>query len=142
MAPVLPDALMARLAELGLAATTTTHEAVFTVAASESLYARIPGVHCKNLFLKDAKGKIWLVSCPHDRVVDLKTLPRRIGSGRLSFGRAELLEQFLGVIPGSVTPFGVINDTANAVTVVLDAWMVAQPQVNFHPDSLPIAWPS
>ncbi|GEO81165.1 prolyl-tRNA synthetase associated domain-containing protein [Pararhodospirillum oryzae] len=131
--PVSMDALLARLVEWGIQATTTTHEAVFTVAAAAHTHDAIPGVHCKNLFLKDSRGQLWLVVCPHDRPVDLKTLPARIGSGRLSFGKPALLDEVLGVIPGAVTPFALINDTEHRVKVVLDAWMVAQEKVNYHP---------
>ena len=76
--------------------------------------AHIPGCHIKNLFLKDKREQLWLVVCPEDRPVDLKTLPALIGSARLSFARPEILREVLGVEPGSVTPFGLINDTASA----------------------------
>ncbi|MCM0019588.1 MAG: prolyl-tRNA synthetase associated domain-containing protein, partial [Tagaea sp.] len=95
--------------------------------------ALLPGVNVKNLFLKDAKDRLWLVSAPWERAIDLKTLPALIGSKRLSFGSAPLLMDVLGVIPGAVTPFAPINDDARRVTVVLDAWMMTQPSLNCHP---------
>lgn len=95
--------------------------------------ASLPGVNVKNLFLKDAKDRLWLVSAPWERAIDLKTLPQRIGSKRLSFGSPALLMDVLGVIPGSVTPFAPINDAAKRVTVVLDAWMMRQETLNCHP---------
>ncbi len=125
--------LLARLDRLGIQHTTTPHAAAFTVAEGNAVWAGIAGVHCKNLFLKDAKGKLWLVVAPGERKIDLKRLPAAIGSARLSFGSAALLEEVLGVTPGSVTPFALINDTARRVTVVLDRWMMEQPLLNYHP---------
>lgn len=131
--PATPEMLLALFDALGIVATTTGHAAVFTVEQGEAAWNGISGVHCKNLFLKDAKGRLWLVLAPHDRMIDLKKLPERIGSARLSFGSAPLLREVLGVEPGSVTPFALINDREKRVTVVLDSWLMAQPLVNFHP---------
>lgn len=131
--PATPDDLFRRLDALGIAHATHRHAAAFTVEQGNAVWGDIPGVHCKNLFLKDAKGKLWLVVAPADRPIDLKKLPERIGSARLSFGNAELLRAVLGVDPGSVTPFGLINDVEHRVTVVLDRWMTEQPLVNYHP---------
>jgi len=125
--------LFARLEALGIATTTHHHTPAFTVEQGNAVWAGIPGIHCKNLFLKDAKAKLWLVVAPAERRVDLKRLPDRIGSARLSFGSAALLGEVLGVEPGSVTPFALINDPAGRVTVVLDSWMMEQPLLNFHP---------
>ncbi len=97
------------------------------------MWGDIPGVHCKNLFLKDAKGKMWLVVAPASKRIDLKKLPDVIGSARLSFGSAARLVSALGVTPGSVTPFALVNDRERKVTVVLDSWMMAQPLLNYHP---------
>ena len=93
----------------------------------------IAGGHCKNLFLKDEKGDIWLLVCLEDARVDLKTMPARIGSRRLSFGKPDLMGEVLGVEPGSVTPFGLINDRERRVNVVLDQAMMAHELLNFHP---------
>lgn len=131
--PATRAVLAARLSELGIAATTHEHPPVFTVEEARAHCAAIPGVHCKNLFLKDAGDALWLVVVPDHRELDLKQLHTRIGAKRLSFGRAELLREVLGVEPGSVTPLALINDTALRVTVVLDAWMMRQPLVNYHP---------
>ena len=125
--------LLARLAKLGIAATTHRHAPAFTVEQGNQVWAGIPGIHCKNLFLKDAKGRLWLVCAPADCRIDLKTLPALIGSARLSFGSADRLRDALGVEPGSVTPFALVNDTGRRVGVVLDAWMMAQDLINFHP---------
>lgn len=131
--PWTPEALLAHLAALGLDVTTTRHAAAFTVEQGNAVWGGIKGVHCKNLFLKDAKGRMWLVVAPAERRIDLKKLPEAMGSARLSFGSAERLERTLGIRPGSVTPFALVNDPARSVTVVLDAWMMDQPLLNFHP---------
>ncbi len=128
-----PDQLFQRLAELNINASTTEHEAVFTVEQARALRGEIPGGHCKNLFLKDKKGALWLVVCLEDAVIDLKALPALIGAARISFGKAELLGEVLGVEPGSVTPFALINDTAHRVNVVLDAKMMQHDMVSYHP---------
>jgi Ala-tRNA(Pro) deacylase len=131
--PATPEDLFANLARLGVETATHHHAPAFTVQEGHAVWGAIPGVHCKNLFLKDAKAKLWLVVAPTDRRIDLKTLPARIGAARLSFGSAELLREVLGVEPGSVTPFAVINDTSHRVSVILDAWMMAQHLLNYHP---------
>ncbi|MEW5729371.1 MAG: prolyl-tRNA synthetase associated domain-containing protein [Pseudomonadota bacterium] len=131
--PATPDTLFARLDALGIATTTHRHAPAFTVEQGNAVWGSIPGVHCKNLFLKDAKQRLWLVVAPADRRLDLKTLPARIGSARLSFGSAELLREVLGIEPGSVTPFALVNDPGHRVTAVVDEWMMRQPLVNFHP---------
>lgn len=127
------DQLLQHLASLGIKTTTTQHEAVFTVEQARALRGEIPGGHCKNLFLKDKKGVLWLVVCLEDALIDLKGLPARIGSARISFGNAELLREVLGVEPGSVTPFALINDKAHKVKVVLDEKMMACDVVSYHP---------
>ncbi|CAA7625637.1 putative YbaK/aminoacyl-tRNA synthetase-associated domain [Candidatus Terasakiella magnetica] len=127
------DDLFSLFLDLGINAKTHGHSPAHTVEEGNKVWGAIPGVHCKNLFLKDAKAKLWLVVAPADKRIDLKRLPERIGSARLSFGSAELLGQVLGIEPGSVTPFALINDAEGRVTPVLDAWMMEQPLVNYHP---------
>lgn len=131
--PLSPDDLIARLDALGIETTTVRHPPLFTVADSQKLRGEIPGGHTKNLFMKDKKDRIWLVVAEEDAEIDLKRLHERIGSARLSFGRPELLVETLGVQPGSVTPFGVVNDTEGRVTVVLDAELLQHDVLNFHP---------
>jgi len=127
-------ALFALFERLGIATTTHEHEAVFTVAESRHVKESIPGGHTKNLFLKDKKGRLFLVVALGDAVIDLKRLHEVIGaSGRLSFGSGELLEEVWGVKPGSVTPFGAIADSEGRVTVVLDAAMMRHEILNYHP---------
>lgn len=133
MSPATPEQLFARLRELGIEAATVTHPPMFTVAESRGLRGSLPGTHCKCLFLRDKKGRLWLVATPEDRAVDLKALAAKIGAGRLSFGSPERLMAHLGVVPGSVTPFAIINDAGGAVTVILDRALLAADVVNFHP---------
>ncbi|MSO92308.1 MAG: prolyl-tRNA synthetase associated domain-containing protein [Rhodospirillales bacterium] len=127
------EELLRRLDELGIRSTTVEHPPVFTVEESKRLRGELPGGHCKSLFLKDKKDVLWLVVALEDRPIDLKELRRRIGAANLSFGRPELLMEVLGVGPGSVTPFALINDRARRVNVVLDQAMMAIEAVNYHP---------
>lgn len=125
--------LLERLDALGIAHRTATHEPVYTVAESKRLRGDFPGGHSKNLFLRNKKGRMWLVTCLEDREIDLKSLAERLGAGRFSFGSAERLMRHLGVIPGAVTPFAVVNDRAGEVRMVLDAGLLAHDPLNFHP---------
>ena len=131
--PATREDLFARFNALGIETMTKDHAPVYTVEEAQALRGEIPGGHCKNLFLKDDKGNIWLIVCLEEAQVDLKSAPAKIGSRRLSFGKPELLKEVLGVEPGSVTPFGLINDTEKRVNVVLDAAMMAHELVNYHP---------
>ncbi len=126
--------LMALLASLGAETSTVDHPAVFRVGEGEEIKAAISGAHTKNLFLKDAKGQLWLISAADHTQIDLKRLHQVIGSARLSFGSAELMEATLGVTPGSVTAFALINDQADhRVRFVLDRVLAEADRVNFHP---------
>ncbi len=131
--PHSPDDLLSRLDALGFETATVEHPPLFTVAQSRDLRGKIEGGHTKNLFLKDKKDRLWLVVAPEDAEIDMKRLHARLGSARLSFGKPELLVETLGVVPGSVTPFGAINDTQGRVTVVLDAALMVHDLLNFHP---------
>ncbi len=132
--PATREDLIQYLDSLGITASTVDHPPVFTVDEAQALRGTIAGAHSKNLFLKDKKGALFLVVAREDAVIDLKRLHGRIGaSGRLSFGQAELLLDKLGVTPGAVTPFGLINDRPASVRVILDAHLVAAETVNFHP---------
>ncbi len=132
--PAAPAELFATLDRLGIAHRTVTHAALFTVEQSQALRGQIPGGHTKNLFLKDKKSALYLVTALEDTTIDLKSLHRLLGaSGRFSFGSAEQVRDTLGVEPGAVTPFGAINDTAHRVAVVLDAALLAHAEINAHP---------
>jgi Ala-tRNA(Pro) deacylase len=128
------DRLLAFLAGLGLETATVDHPPLHTVEESRALRGAIPGGHTKNLFLKDKKGRLFLVSAPEEAAIDLKRLHERIGaSGRLSFASAEALREHLGLLPGAVTPFGLFNDSGRRVTMVLDTALLAHARLNFHP---------
>ncbi|AMJ61996.1 prolyl-tRNA synthetase associated domain-containing protein [Bosea sp. PAMC 26642] len=132
--PFTPDQLCRHIEEMGLNIRRIEHEAVFTVAESQDLRATMPGLHSRNLFLKDKKGRLFLVSARQTAAIDLKRLHEVVGaSGRLSFGSAELLLEKLGVTPGSVTAFAVINDPAGEVTLVLDSGLMTGETLHFHP---------
>lgn len=131
--PATPEDLFAFLDRLGLAHSTVSHPPLFTVEQSQSLRGELPGGHNKNLFLKDKNGQLFLLVLLEDARVNLKTLPAILGCGRLSFGSPELLRETLGVEPGSVTPFALINDPQTRVTPVLDQAMMAHELLNYHP---------
>ena len=125
--------LLEALDRLGIAYHQVPHAAVFTVEESESLHAAIPGLHTKNLFLKDKSGRFWLVAVEAHARVDLKALAGAIGAGKVSFGKAEDMERLLGVTPGAVTPLAAINDAAGAVSVVMDPAVARAARANVHP---------
>ena len=117
----------------GVAHRTHDHPPVFRVEEGQAVKAAMPGGHTKNLFLKDAKGQLWLVSALGETRIDLKVLHKTIGSARLSFGPPDLMLETLGVTPGSVTVFGMINDREHRVRLVLDRALFEHDPVNFHP---------
>lgn len=121
------------LDHLGIAHSTIEHAPVFTVEDGREWKHEIPGLHCKNLFMKDAKGRILLAVLPGDKRADIKGIERKAGVARLSFGKPELLKDVLGVEPGSVTPFALVNDVGRRVSVILDADMMKADLVNYHP---------
>ena len=132
--PATPEDLFEYLDRLGIATSTVAHPPLFTVEESRSLRGEIPGAHTKNLFLEDRKDRLFLVAAEEHARIDLKHLHRRIGaSGRLSFGKPEVLRATLGVEPGAVTPFAAINDRDGRVTIVLDRPLFARDGLNFHP---------
>ncbi len=132
-APATPEVLFKRLEGLNISCSTVEHPPVFTVEEAKALRGNLAGCHTKNLFLRDKKGLMWLVVCSEDREVDLKDLALRLGANRLSFGNPERLMKYLGVIPGAVTPFAIINDNTRAVRVVLDRAVLEREPLNFHP---------
>ena len=132
--PATASDLFAFLDRLGIAHVTVTHPALFTVEQSQQLRGTIPGGHTKNLFLKDKKGALFLVTALEDAVIELKSLHRRLAaSGRFSFGPADLMRVTLGIEPGAVTPFAAMNDATGRVRMVLDSDLMAQPTINCHP---------
>lgn len=127
------DRLFALLDELNIEVTTLEHEATFTVDESRQIKAEMPGGHSKNLFLKDKAGTLILISAHTDTQIQLNQLHKRIGTKRLSFGKAELLEEVLGVRPGSVTAFALINDPDQHVRFILDKALADHDTLCFHP---------
>lgn len=131
--PATPDDLFRRLDELGIPFVNHTHTPVFTVEEARAIRGDLPGCHTKNLFVRDKKQRMWLLVCEQDTVVRLREVEAVIGSKRLSFGSPTRLMHYLGVIPGAVNPFAVMNDHNRAVEVVLDRSMLEHEPLNFHP---------
>ena len=131
--PLTREQLFEHLARLGIESTTLDHQPVMTVAESEHVTGHLPGVHTKNLFLRDEKRTLFLVTAPWERQIKINQLHKLLGCKRLSFGSPELLMEVLGVPPGCVTSLAAINDTTRRVTVVLDKWLAEQELVNCHP---------
>jgi Ala-tRNA(Pro) deacylase len=129
-----PEDLFAYLDSMSIETATVDHPPLHTVEDSQALRGDIPGGHTKNLFIKDKKGRLFLLVLGEETAVDLKRVHEKIGAqGRVSFGSAELLEEVWGVQPGAVTPFGAINDEDGRVSVVLDEAMMVHERLNFHP---------
>ena len=128
-----PGDLIARLGELGIGCTTHEHQPVHTVADNRALRGSLPGIHCKTLFFKDKKGRLWLTVVEESRELDLRALAGLIGSARLSFARPERVRDILGVEPGAVTPLALINETGEEIGVFIDRAIMETDLVNLHP---------
>lgn len=133
IAPASRTDLFSFLDRHGIEHRTVDHPPVFRVGEGDAIKAALPGGHTKNLFLKDKKGAIFLICAISSTAIDLNATSKLIGSGRFSFGSAERLMEYLGVEPGSVTLFAIINDPDRKVTLVLDEALFARDPVNFHP---------
>ncbi|MEL6245583.1 MAG: prolyl-tRNA synthetase associated domain-containing protein [Pseudomonadota bacterium] len=131
--PASPDDLFAYLDRLGIAHATTVHEPLHTVEESRALKASMPGGHTKNLFMTNKDGDIVLIAAHADSQLKLNQLHKHIGTRRLSFASPDLMQEILGVRPGSVTAFALINDTDRRVRFLVDAALLAYDPVNFHP---------
>jgi Ala-tRNA(Pro) deacylase len=129
------EQLFKLLTDLDIKTTLYTHEPLYTVEQSHGVYNElgVPGGRCKNLFLKDSKKRLYLLVALADTPIALKILSKTIGAPELRFTDAQLLQDTLGVQPGSVTPFGLINDLEHKVTVILDTELFTQSLLNFHP---------
>jgi Ala-tRNA(Pro) deacylase len=127
------DDLLARLQSLGIDAKTSTHPPLRTVEDSKRLRGELPGGHVKNLFLRDKRGRHWLLTTLEDTKVDLKAMAQRLEAGKFSFASHDALRALLGIEPGAVSPLAVINDTDRQVTVVLDEDLLAHDPLNVHP---------
>ena len=127
--------MVERLAALGIAFERHEHPPVATVPEAERHWAGIDAAHCKNLFLRNQKGnRHYLVVVVHSKRADLRAMAEQIGDGKLSFASAERLRDHLGLEPGSVSPFGLINDPEHRVQVFLDRDLQAAERVSFHPN--------
>ncbi|HEY3382455.1 MAG TPA: prolyl-tRNA synthetase associated domain-containing protein [Vicinamibacterales bacterium] len=123
------------LTRLGTSFEVHEHPPVFTVEEAEQYWAGIAAAHCKNLFLRNAKGsRHYLVVIEHTKKADLRQLAARLNDDRLSFASADRLMRFLHLTPGAVSPFGLIHDSARDVVVVLDADLVEAERIGFHPN--------
>ncbi|MEM1277958.1 MAG: prolyl-tRNA synthetase associated domain-containing protein [Pseudomonadota bacterium] len=119
--------------EHGIAWTHHTHPPLHTVEESKALRGDLPGAHVKNMFLKDKKEQLWLVTCLEHRKIRIRDLEKKIGAPKASFGKPDLLWEALGIRPGAVSPFGVINDPGHRVKVILDQQMMDAEIINAHP---------
>lgn len=124
---------MDRLTALGISFELHRHKPVFTVEEAHFLRSDIPGVHCRNLFLKDKKDRMALVVLPDEVSVNLKTIAPHVGLDRISFGSPDRLWKYLGVRPGSVCPFSAMNDTENKVAIFMDKIAAEAPIISVHP---------
>lgn len=131
--PASPSDLFAFFDQHAIAHKTTAHEALFTVAESRQLKADLPGGHSKNLFMKDKDGTLVLISAWAESILPLNQLHKLLGTRRLSFADADMMFECLGIVPGSVTAFALINDPQHRVRFVVDAALLNFSEVNFHP---------
>ena len=130
---VTSDVLFERLKILRIKTQTHSHPPVFSVDEARKHCGHLTGGHCKNLFLKDKKGMLFLIVATDTQLINLKHLRKKIGSNHLSFGKPDLLRKVLGVEPGSISPFALINDTKKRIEVILDEDMMQMSLLNFHP---------
>ena len=128
-----PETLKRTLTSLDISYTTHTHPPLRTVDDAKTFRGDLQGAHIKNLYLRDRKKRNFLLVAEEDKSIDLKTLPGLIGSDRLSFGSADRLFEMLGVRPGAVSPFTVINDTEHRVRLALDSSLMEADMLYFHP---------
>jgi Ala-tRNA(Pro) deacylase len=124
-----------KLRELGIHCERFEHPPVFTVDEANEHWRDIDATHCKNLFLRNQKGnRHYLVILRADKKADLRAVADQIGDGKLSFGSPERLMAQLGLTPGSVSPFGLINNAAHDVRVAIDRDLRQAARVAFHPN--------
>lgn len=131
--PATPEDLFRKLDELDVAHATVEHPPLRTVEESRALRGALAGGHAKNLFLKNKKGRLYLLVAEEDATVELKVFAKAIGAGSLSFGKPDLLMATLGVVPGAVTPFALLNAAPGAISLYLDRRLLAHDPLNFHP---------
>ena len=125
--------LYALFRQHGIGWTRHSQPPLHTVEENRALRGELPGAHVKNMFLKDRKGQLWLVTCLEDRQIRIRDQEKEIGAQKCSFAKPEVLWQAVGLRPGAVSPFGLINDPGHAVRVVLDRQMLNFDPINAHP---------
>ena len=128
-----PKDLFEKLDSLRIKHATVSHPPLHTVEDSRAMRGTLPGGHAKNLFLKNKKGEFWLLVAEEDAPVHLKAFSKAVGAGNLSFANSNLLMDRLGVLPGAVTPFALINAPAGSISVYFDKKLLASDPLNFHP---------
>ena len=126
-------ALCERLRSLNIAWTIHSHAPVFTVEEAKNLRGELDGLHTKNLFLKDKSGGLWLVVAREELNLDLNALSKHLSVPRFSFGKPALMVETLGIAPGAVTPFALMNDSDLRVSAIFDKAMMEGGILNFHP---------
>ena len=131
--PTSPETLLDKLTSVDISFTTHTHPPLRTVEDAKAFRGDLPGVHIKNLYLRDRKKRNFLVVMHEDQQVDLKSFGGQVGSDRLSFGSADRLFEILGVRPGAVSPFTLINDPEHKVQLILDGDLADQSCLYAHP---------
>jgi Ala-tRNA(Pro) deacylase len=127
------EKLLALLSELNISYTKYDHEPLHTIEDVKNCEQSFSGLFCKNMFLKDKKGDYFLFCTPAEKLINQNILQKQIGSKRLSFASADRMKDVLNLTPGSVCPFGIMNDKNKVVKVVLDSELINQNEINFHP---------
>lgn len=125
--------LLKKLEDLKIEYKDFQHEPLLTVEQALAVASHIPGAQCKNLFLKDSKNNLFLIVAVHDTKIMLKSLSKYLKAPELRFADPNLLMEYLGVLPGSVTPFGLVNDNNHKIKVILDSRIFDYKQAGFHP---------
>lgn len=127
--------LLNALETLGVEHQTTTHEALYTVDQAKEVAYDEPGAHTKNLFLRNKKGRMFLLVVESDHRVDLRGLRDKLNvpGGQFAFASTERLGLYLGVVPGSVSPLAVYNDHECAVQVLIQRTLLEHEWIYLHP---------
>ena len=128
-----PERLLGWFESLGIACPTVSHPPLYTVEDSRAHRNVHEGAYTKNLFLRNKKGDMWLLTLQESRRIELKETAKSLGAGNFSFASAERLERYLGVAPGAVSPLALANDAEGRVAFVIDREVLAHEQVHFHP---------
>ena len=131
--PLESDQLLAMLDQRSISHHTLDHAPMWTVEDAKAIRAPSPHGHTKNLFVRNKKGKMWLLTLHEDRKVDLKATAALLGANRFSFASPERLMHYLGVTPGAVSAFSILNDVTHQVRFFVDEALMADPEWHIHP---------